>query len=165
MLIKFFFFLSFFFTFNFVKPENIIELEKVVAQLPFDNPSGGAWKQVILLILKFSFNLTNKKKGWNVQYDPNSVDEKPLQVFMVLFSHCDPGWLMTPEEYYNAKTKNIITTVVNELYNDPELYFIWSEISYFSMWWNDQNEIMKQKAETIIKKGQLEFVTGGWYFI
>ena len=35
---------------------NLLQMDKVYEELPFDNPDGGAWKQ-----------------GWDVQYDQNEV--------------------------------------------------------------------------------------------
>lgn len=85
-----------------------------------------------------------------------------LRSHLVLFSHCDPGWLMTPEQYYEQKTRGILTTIATELANNGHLRFIWSEISYFSMWWNEISAEMKEKTKKLIQSGQLEIATGGW---
>jgi alpha-mannosidase len=34
--------------------------------------------------------------------------------------------------------------------------------SYFQLWWNEQNEEMKQSVRKLVQTGQLEFVNGGW---
>ena len=39
----------------------------------------------------------------------------PLQVFLSPFSHNDPGWVKTFDEYFQAQTVHIISTVVNGL--------------------------------------------------
>lgn len=51
---------------------------------------------------------------------------------------------------------------MNGLSQDASRRFIWAEISYFDMWWNEQPEERKQMAKRLIENGQLEIVTGGW---
>lgn len=36
------------------------------------------------------------------------------------------------------------------------------EQAYFYMWWQDATAQQKQDAHTLVKRGQLEFVVGGW---
>ena len=122
----------------------IIDMRQLTATLPFDNPDGGAWKQ-----------------GWDVQPKNVSIDE-PLTIFICPHSHNDPGWLKTFDDYFRTQTIHIITTVMDALEADPSRRFIWAEISYFSWWWEEQSEDMRQKALKLLESGQFEFVTGGW---
>ena len=119
-------------------------MRQLSSELAFDNPDGGAWKQ-----------------GWDVQPRPVS-EEEPLTVLIVPHSHCDPGWIKTFDEYFQSQTKSIITTVINALLKDPSRTFIWAEISYFSWWWEEQDEQMHNKVRKLLDNKQLEFVTGGW---
>ena len=67
--------------------------------MPFDNIDGGAWKQ-----------------GWDVQYDDNSFDEEPLNVFVVPHSHNDPGKeiLQTYYRTYSAISRAIFTQILSK---------------------------------------------------
>lgn len=40
--------------------------------------------------------------------------------------------------------------------------FIYAEVAYFSKWWDMQSERMKQHVKMLVRKGQLEFISGGW---
>ena len=49
-------------------------MENVFDRIPFDNPTGGVWKQ-----------------GFEITYSMDSYHQEPLQVFVVPHSHNDPG--------------------------------------------------------------------------
>ena len=40
--------------------------------------------------------------------------------------------------------------------------FIWAEISFFAMWWNEQTREVQGMVRNVLQNGQLEIVTGGW---
>uniref|UniRef100_A0A0K0D9M0 Alpha-mann_mid domain-containing protein n=1 Tax=Angiostrongylus cantonensis TaxID=6313 RepID=A0A0K0D9M0_ANGCA len=115
--------------------------------LPFDNPDGGVWKQ-----------------GWEVNYDKDKVAEgKTLQVIVIPHSHCDPGWIKTFEQYHHDQTRKILDGMVKHLSSPTEdMRFIYAEISFFELWWRDQNESTKSKVRELLASGKFEIVTGGW---
>ena len=95
-----------------------------------------------------------------------------LDVWMVPHAHCDVGWLMSVDGYFNPShydgsenqdsVSNILTTVTQALDADESLRFIWSETKWIEMWWPKQTPAMQAAFKRIVKRGQLEFVGGGW---
>ena len=100
------------------------------------------------------------KQGWDYDYDGRFKDG--LTVHVVPHSHNDPGWIKTYHTYYSTQTKHILDTVVAALTEDPRRTFIWAEISYFSLWWDDASPQQKEQAKKLVAEKRLDFVTGGW---
>ena len=67
-------------------------------------------------------------------------------MYVVPHSHCDPGWIEPIDYYYDNKVKNILPNVVNLLDGYPHRKFAWSETSFFSKWYEAQDEFMKRKV-------------------
>ena len=61
-----------------------------------------------------------------------------------------------------ASVQLIIDTVIDELLMDPKKKFTYVEMKFFSMWWRQQTEDMKNKVRQLVKQGRLEIVNGGW---
>lgn len=126
-------------------PNQVIDMREVNARLTFDNYNGGAWTQ-----------------GFNVEPVRIGKNEKPLRIFVVPHSHCDPGWIKTFDEYFQTQTKQILSTVIEALDKHPKRKFIWAEISYFEWWWREQDAKTQNVVRRLLKDRQFEFVTGGW---
>lgn len=76
---------------------------------------------------------------------------KNVTIHLVPHSHDDVGWLQTLEGYfYKTQTESsypglskdggvtfIITSVVDALLDNVNRRFVWSEIKYLSMWWDE----------------------------
>ena len=57
-----------------------------------------------------------------------------LNIHIIPHTHMDPGWLKTPEEYYNDEMiGDIFKTILNELSNNPQKTFVINEIYYFKI--------------------------------
>ena len=87
------------------------------------------------------------------------IEEVMLKIilfFMLIHSHCDPGWLKTYEEYYKEDVKIILSNVMTQLKIDSKKRFIWSDISFWIPWWNEQTIDIQELVRGFIKNGQLE---------
>ena len=44
----------------------------------------------------------------------------------------------------------------------PHVKFTYAEMKYFSMWWQRQDQNIKDKVRQWVKEGRWEFINGGW---
>lgn len=127
-------------------PQPDVQMLNLYEQVSFENIDGGVWKQ-----------------GWPIKYHPSEWNSHhKLHVFVVPHSHNDPGWIQTFDEYYERSTKNIFANMLRHLDENAGMRFIWAEISYFAQWYDKLAAEQKDIVKRLVKKRQLEFVTGGW---
>jgi hypothetical protein len=55
----------------------------------------------------------------------------------------------------------ILDSVVSSLQQNPDRRFIYGELSFFSRWWAEQGEGVRDVVRKLITDGQLSFVNGG----
>lgn len=85
-----------------------------------------------------------------------------MNVYIIPFSHVDPGYGMTMEEYYNSRTRSTLTNMVKKLDQYKDMTFQWAEVVFLDRWWKDIPEDVKERARELVKEGRLEIVLGGW---
>ena len=97
-------------------------------------------------------------------------DARVLNVHIVPHTHDDVGWLKTVDQYYyglnetiqQAHVQSILTTVVQALLANSNRTFTYVETKFFSMWWNEQRDEVKQNVRELVSNHQLAFANGGW---
>jgi hypothetical protein len=83
-------------------------------------------------------------------------------VHIIPHSHDDPGWIKTFDEYYNDQVSKILTNAVNNLIENKNRTFVYSEISFFKKWWDLQNDTTKENVKKLVSEKRFEFVNGGY---
>lgn len=77
------------------------------------------------------------------------ANRPPLKVVIVPHSHNDPGWLKTFVNYFQADSRQILNNVITHMAKEyTDMTFIWTEISFLQMWW-DQAHPIKQRVSEI----------------
>jgi len=52
--------------------------------------------------------------------------------------------------------------VIQELIKKPHRRFTYVEMKFFTMWYYEQDEEVKEQVKMLVKEGRFEFVNGGW---
>ena len=109
------------------------------------------------------FEIQNEREGDGSKLlETFRPSKSKLQVFVVPFSHSDPGWLRTVEEYFDEQTKDTLDNMLKKLQQYKDMTFVWSETVFFSMWWRGLNESMKTATKKLIQDGRFEIINGAW---
>jgi hypothetical protein len=61
-----------------------------------------------------------------------------------------------------AGVQYTIDTVVQELTLHPNYKFSIVEMAFLYRWWNGASDEQKQQMKTLVGKGQIHFLNGGW---
>ena len=104
------------------------------------------------------------------QHGQNRSASQKLTVHMVHHTHDDVGWLKTVDEYYSGiddqiqrvQVELILDSTIEELIKDKKKRFSYVEMKFFSMWWKDQTDIMKEQVRELVTDGRLELLNAGW---
>lgn len=142
----------------------------------------GAWGECVALreaeadintkevFSKFEFepDWMKTKEYWDDEFETRyerqmkDPERPPLKVFVVPHSHNDPGWLKTFVNYFQSDTKNILNMAMTKLPVLHNMSFIWSEISFLNMWWEQAHPSKQRQLKKLVEEGRLEITTGGW---
>lgn len=85
-----------------------------------------------------------------------------LKVVIVPHSHNDPGWLKTFVNYFQSDSRQIINLAVTKMPEYKDMTFIWSEMSFLQMWWDQAHPTKQRTLKKLIEEGRFEITTGGW---
>ena len=61
------------------------------------------------------------------------------------WAHTHTGWLKTFEDYYASQTRSILTLITDALAANSKRRFIWAEISYLDLWWQEQSSSRREQ--------------------
>eukprot|EP00002_Diphylleia_rotans_P030542 TRINITY_DN6287_c0_g1_i2.p2 TRINITY_DN6287_c0_g1~~TRINITY_DN6287_c0_g1_i2.p2 ORF type:complete len:527 (+),score=109.26 TRINITY_DN6287_c0_g1_i2:55-1635(+) len=92
----------------------------------------------------------------------NATVNKEITCFLIPHSHCDAGWKLTFEQYFEQKVHKILDNVLEVLDQDPTKKFIWSETSFLREWYQRLAKSDQQRFYNLIRESRLEIVNGGW---
>ncbi|XP_045199322.2 alpha-mannosidase 2x-like [Mercenaria mercenaria] len=130
--------------------------------VPFKNISSGTISTYDLpLETDYSLDSDGRYKLPEEVLQAKSTDDE-IQVILVPFSHTDPGYGQTVENYYTGSTKHVLDNMVDFLTKHRNMTFQWVETVFLERWFRDITEETKQKVRKLISQGQLEVVLGGW---
>lgn len=85
-----------------------------------------------------------------------------INVHVIPHSHDDLGWIMTVQEYYDQRVKNILDNIIPNLEDNNERTFIYVEVAFFKMWYPNQSEETKNTLKKYLNEGRFEFIMGGY---
>ena len=88
-----------------------------------------------------------------------------INIHLIPHTHLDPGWIRTPEEYYEENNvKNIFDVILDELLNTTitKKTFVINELFFFKKWYENLTEDRKKKFKDLLKEKRIEFVSGGY---
>jgi Glycosyl hydrolases family 38 N-terminal domain len=121
-----------------------------------------------VLYPKFEFNASwiVKKGIWRDEFETRNSQQKqnpqhpPLHVIVLPHSHNDPGWLQTFEGYFEQYTKHILDNAIKRLPFLKGMTFMWTEISFLAMWFEQASEKDRKAFKDLVQEGKIEITTG-----
>ncbi|EDW59490.1 alpha-mannosidase 2 [Drosophila virilis] len=103
-------------------------------------------------------------RGFEERYEAQKKDKQrpPLKVIVVPHSHNDPGWLKTFFNYFQSDSRQILNLLVTKMQEYKDMTFIWSEISFLQLWWDQAHPTKQRALKRLVNSGRIEITTGGW---
>ena len=73
-------------------------------------------------------------------------------------SHTDEGWLSRTNDFftgadtaiYQGSVRDVLDSTILELASDKSRTFVYAEMKYFRMWWDEQDEEMRKKVREMV---------------
>eukprot|EP01100_Stratorugosa_tubuloviscum_P014870 TRINITY_DN81_c0_g2_i1.p1 TRINITY_DN81_c0_g2~~TRINITY_DN81_c0_g2_i1.p1 ORF type:complete len:1006 (+),score=459.80 TRINITY_DN81_c0_g2_i1:78-3095(+) len=128
---------------------------------------------LLIIFISLNFNLCALFPHTYTQNEKeveNLDSQQFLTIHVIAHTHDDVGWLKNVDQYYygannsiqNAGVQYILDSVIVALEQNPERKFVYVEIAFFQRWWDEQDEPTKTLVRSLVARGQLEFINGGW---
>ena len=125
-------------------------------------------KLILLTLLALTlFNIVKAYSPWSSDYK----NEK-ITLHLIPHTHDDTGWLATVEDYYSGVDTPLhecvqctLDSMYKILLTNETRIFNYVEMIFFSDWFYDQLDHVKEKVRSFVKNGQLSFMNGGWVMI
>jgi hypothetical protein len=94
----------------------------------------------------------------------NQITEELKQkkyVHIFPHSHTDEGWLARTKDFftgadtaiYQGSVRDVLDSTMVELAADKSRTFVYAEMKYFRMWWDEQDEEMRKKVKEMVSSG------------
>jgi len=94
-----------------------------------------------------------------------------LNAHVIPHTHDDVGWRKTVDQYYHGWNESIddrgavhsiLSTSMAALTEHEARTFTYVEQKFFSMWWAEQSDAVRDTVRFLVANRQLSFVNGGW---
>uniref|UniRef100_A0A182FA32 Alpha-mannosidase n=1 Tax=Anopheles albimanus TaxID=7167 RepID=A0A182FA32_ANOAL len=95
----------------------------------------------------------------------------PLPRFSSRWDECSaleesPTDISTVDEYgkfdFQSDSRQILNLAVTKMPEYSNMSFIWSEISFLQLWWDQAHPTKQRILKKLVQSGRLEITTGGW---
>ena len=87
----------------------------------------------------------------------------PVELWVLPHSHADVGWLQTVNSLARVNVSRILSGVVSTLNEHPSRRFVWDEMAFLQLWWdNDATPAEKDLFRSLVKSKRIEMVDNGW---
>jgi alpha-mannosidase len=107
-------------------------------------------------------NFTDTLPDYVKNFTQQKRRKELLSVIVVPHSHNDPGYKKTFSEYFHESTSNILSLLIEKLYQYNDATFVWPESCLLERWWTRQNKSTKIKFKRLVESGRLEITSGAW---
>ncbi|KAI6209380.1 Alpha-mannosidase [Aphelenchoides besseyi] len=94
------------------------------------------------------------------------TSKNPVEMIVMPHSHCDPGNLHVNNtvftNYFDVYAQSILTNAAHYLEKNDKMRFIYAEISFVDLFFQNSNQKTRELFNNHVKKGHIEIVTGAW---
>ena len=88
-----------------------------------------------------------------INHTKSQQEDLSIMLHVIPHTHLDAGWIESYDTYYEKLVYYILNNLLESLEKDPILRFNWSEISFLSRWWAEQDGFTKKRFKALVDRG------------